>query len=161
MAEDVLVSRLPPSDCLERLRDAIDLDWKVFGSRPVRGAVGVDGAWLRKRILFRNSFQTVMRIRPSATPDGSILRCRSGMPYFAGAFVIVWFGLLVLIEVSMVLAVVSGRGSLEGSPVVMFGAPLVMMAFGAGLVAVGRWMSRDDRQFLLDFVAQTTEARRA
>ncbi len=159
MASDLLASPFSPEECLRRIRAAADVEGS-FGSRAVIGWVGKDSATIRKRIPYRNSFQTSMRIGFEASAaQGALLVCRSGMAYFTQIFSAIWFGFLVLIAAAMTLMTVAGRMQFETSPAVAVGAPWLMVALAVGLVTLGRRMARGEREFLLHFLAETIEAR--
>lgn len=150
-----LTSRLTPVECEERLRAAIDCDdlrWRL-GSRPVIGRVAHGSVRLRKRIEYRNSFQTILTARLEQSGDGTLLRGRAGMSAVTFGFMVVWVSAVMAISVLVLLA---GDGKLTGLLL-----PLVMLAFGAGLVWLGRWLARNEAEFLIGFVSEAIAARRA
>ncbi len=159
MATDLLASPFSSEECLRRIRAATDVEGR-FGSGEVIGWVGKTSATIRKRIPYRNSFQTSMRIEFEAgAAQGTLLVCRSGMAYFTRIFSGIWFCFLVLIAAAMTLMTVAGLMHFETNPAVAVGAPWLMVALGVGLVTLGRRMARGEREFLLHFLAETIEAR--
>src|SRR5438270_444802 len=76
-------------DCVRLLRENIDDEWKIFGSRPVMGRVGDATFSLRKRIFYSNAFQTNVRGELVEESRQTQLRCLSASYPF-----VIWFGLI-------------------------------------------------------------------
>jgi len=150
--QDVLVTLRSPQDCADRLRQTIDGNFAILGSRPVIGSVHGTTATLRKRIGYRNSFQTAVRLSLEAGPRGTEITCRSGMSLFTTVFMLFWFGFLgVFLGIGTTLA--------EPTTKILFGlAPIGMAAFGVALVLFGRYLARDEHDAVVAFVSQTLEA---
>lgn len=136
-----------------------------FGSKPVLGHIGASTLIARKRIGFSNSFQTRLTANISPTPRGVEIQCRFGMAPIVTAFMLIWFAGVVLIGGAMmilaIIALLSGHvsGPLGYPGLALFiVAPPLMICFGIGLVRFGRWLARDERQFLIDFVKVTLAA---
>lgn len=145
---DGLISPLSAESCVERLRAAIDSDFTLFGSKPFVGSVGGTSGRLRKRIGYRNSFQTVTRLTFKSQPRGTAITCRSGMSVFVYVFMTFWFGFLGLVGLAT-------GGDNPGF--VVF--PLGMMAFGVGLILFGRFLARNEHGDIVAFVARITEGK--
>ena len=69
----------------------------------------------------------------------------------------VWFGAVALIGGaifvhSLSLLVWAPAKAPDGN-IVGVVVPVMMLFFGAGLVALGRWLARDEKAFLLNFVS--------
>ena len=80
------------------------------------------------------------------------------LPIFALVFLVVWFGLAILIGGVLLVSVL--LGSLEGNrEAVVLGVPL-MLAGAFTLVALDWFMSRHDEKYLLDFVCYMLDAER-
>ncbi|MBX3481569.1 MAG: hypothetical protein KF842_14335 [Caulobacter sp.] len=137
-------SPLSPQACSEALSAEIDGLLAPFGSKPVIGQLGLTGGSLRKRTVYRNSFRTVMSLTFETVGGGSRIIARSSMSPFAVAFLIAWCGMLAVGSLSALAAADAG-------PVVIL-IPLLMLAFCVGLVLFGRWMARDEHDFLLAFI---------
>ena len=71
-----LMLPLPPDECVARLRIAVDPGGVFFGfgSKPVIGRVFRRWVCLRKRIGYRNSFQTFLIGRVEPHGEGSVFR---------------------------------------------------------------------------------------
>jgi hypothetical protein len=140
-------SPLSKSECTARFRAAVDAPWKFGSGRDVIGWTGLGALHARKRIGYRNSFQTVVtaRLRPSG--DGTHVSLSAGMPGVVVAFLFVWFGSFVLTGLALAFSDV---------PAAALGS-LGFIAFGIALVAVGRWFARDEAAFLTAFLVETLE----
>ncbi|HEY1385674.1 MAG TPA: hypothetical protein VGF43_18765 [Dongiaceae bacterium] len=156
---DELVSPLSIIECTDRLRSATQSEWAIFGTRPVVGKVGEKSFRLRKRLkMSRNSFQTYLSAKLSSEGMSTRLTCRFGMHPFVVVFMIVWFGGVTAGAIgSLVFGLrhYSSGTMPSAGPLVPWG----MVVFGIALVGVGRAMARGERQFLLDFLRETVDAR--
>jgi hypothetical protein len=114
---------------------------------------------LRKRISYRNSFQTFLIGSLEGRDGATVFRGRAGMHPLVIGFMAVWFGLLALIGGAAFVATVGGLIAGQSQPL---GAiiPLLMAAFGVGLVWFGRWLARGEEAFLVAFVAEVIAAYR-
>ena len=157
-----LVSPLSLAECEDRLREATDRDGLLswFSARPVVGRVSGRSVRLRKRIWYRNSFQTSLSGSLEDRDGSTAFRGRAGMHPFVTGFLAVWFGLLVLMGGAAFVAGVGGLFGGRGQPLGMIALP-VGLAFGGGLVRFGRWLARDEEAFLVAFVAEAIAAGRA
>lgn len=141
---------LTPEECAARLRPAIDDYLMIFGGKSVIGHAHAGGASLRKRIWYRNGFQTVLDAKFRREGATTIVEGRTGMGTFTKLFMLAWCGMLILIGGGMMLSVLSASGGVEGIGVGLF--PFGMIAFAVVLVGFGRWLARDEAAFLLSFL---------
>ena len=154
-----LRSSLSVADCVARLREAIDPPSKLFGSRPVVGRVDSGGFRLHKCIHYRSSFQTHAMARFREDEAGTHVSCRFGVHPVGLVFFATWMS-IVLVVGARGLAIVLGSAYStrpEGAAplaVPLAGAvlPLGMPIFGATLFGFGRWLAREDENFLTDFL---------
>ncbi len=155
-----LSSPLSPEQCIQRLRDACDGPSALFGSREVIGRLGRDSFRGHIRIGYRNSFQTYVTAK--FLPDGAQtrIRCRFGLHPLVIVFMAIWFG--VVLTASGSIFVVAVVHLIQHTAVGLAGiaVPLLMLAFGYGLVRVGRWIARDEQELLTEFLCTTLHARR-
>lgn len=100
-----------------------------------------------------NSFQTlaVVKLQPGA--HGTRIKVTLRSYYFTAAFMTLWLGLVLLFNLFVLGAVVSGAGHFED-----LGFTLVFLAAGFGFVAFGRLLTRPDAPALLAFIRSTTDA---
>ena len=95
MGAIVLYSPHSPEECAERLRLAVRASDRIVGSIGSPSASG-HSVRLRKRIWYRNSFQTFLRGRLEAHDGGTRFRGRAGVHTFVFGFMAIWFGALLL-----------------------------------------------------------------
>jgi hypothetical protein len=124
----------------------------------------MDGVRLhaRKRLWYRNSFQT--RLSADLKGEGGQTRiyCRISMHPLVAAFMAVWLTFVVLIGGVVVIESMVALASEAQTPKEVWlgvGVPPLLLAFGFGLLRFGRYLARGERQFLIDFVGQTVGAR--
>ncbi|MDP3659755.1 hypothetical protein [Phenylobacterium sp.] len=158
-----LLSPLSRGECVQRLREAVDAPLVLFGKKSVVGDVDDERAVLRKRLRYRNSFQTRLRVTLEDAAPGTRMQCRSGAHPAALVFITLWLGIVTVIGGAVFLAALvdlTGAAQSEIPPAIGLLAPPGFLLFGITLVAVGRSMARGEADFLIDFVAQQTKARR-
>lgn len=151
----VLRTSLSPDEVAAKLAGLTDSSLTFFGSKPLIGSVSPVSLSLRKRIGYRNSWQTVM----SATLEGqkgqkgqkgqTTIRCRFWMHLFVVVFMAVWFTLAIG-GVFGVLGTLADGGFPEGTPGWVAVIPLGLFAFGWLMLAVGRWMARHEESYLVE-----------
>ena len=114
-----LVSPLPLDESGARLREATDrgglLSW--FGSKPIVGRVSGRSVRLRKRIGYRNWFQTFLTGTLEPHGEGSAFRGTAGIHPLVTAFMVAWFAGVVLIGGALFVAAVQGLVVGGGQPV--------------------------------------------
>jgi hypothetical protein len=75
----------------------------------------------------------------------------------------VWFGGVALFGGTLFLATglnaLSGKSGDTRETLLGMIIALVMLSFGIGVVRLGRYLARNDPQFLMDFLIQTLDAR--
>ncbi len=147
---------LTPEECAARLAPAIDGYLSLFGGKSVVGHANARGASLRKRIWYNNSFRSVLSAKFRRDGAATIVDCRTGMSGFTIGFMIVWCGMVALIGGSVAISVLAGPNS-QGAGVALF--PIGMIAFAAVIVGFGRWLARDEDEFLNAFLLRRLDAR--
>lgn len=162
-----LLSPLTPAECVSRLVAVIDterptmLSSGLSGSRPVVGRVTDSFLCIRKRIGYRNSFQSFLTATMRPEAGGTLISGEVAMHPFVQVFMFIWLGGVLLIGGTVFLATVGSMVIGSGSPhqnawmgVVI---PPVMLAFGFGLVSFGYHLARDEGRFLTDFLIRTLD----
>ncbi len=165
-----IVTSLTPAECEARLSSAIDaqgtapffLDgWR--GTKPVIGHVTGSSLSLRKRIGYRNSFQSVLTATIRSDAGGTVISGQVGMNPLAQGGMLVWFGLLVIIGGAMFIGTLGSMllGAEGGQGLGWAGilVPPLMMTFGIGLVCFGRDLAKDEAHFLEEFLIRTLDSR--
>jgi hypothetical protein len=150
-----LTTLLSPQLCASRLQG-------VLGGERVVGSVNEHGAFLCKsgyefdmgeRVRRANSFRPWLRIKLFGTPSGTSIVCRSGTHPFVFAFLTVWFGFLAVVGIR----VASGAtATMHRVSVLGFIAGLSVL--GAAIVWACRALARGEVEYLVDVVAEATEA---
>jgi hypothetical protein len=138
------------SECIRLFRAAVDPAWSLSGQAAVIGWTGLGALHARKRIGYRNSFQTVLvaRLRPSG--GGTHVSVSTGMSGLIVAFLIVWFGFSALLGLALAFS--------DAPSMAMYA--LGFIAFGIALVSVGRYLARDEAEFLTEFLIDSLELER-
>jgi hypothetical protein len=152
-----LISPLSRQDCVLRLKSKADPAW----SDAVRGSVGENSFRLSRRIPYRNSFQPCVSGTFVDDNGQTRLHCRVGLHPLVQAFCIVWFG-VVAIGCGAMVAAMAGLLPSHTAPAKLWpgaAVPFLMLAAGAGLVGFGKFIGRDDAEFLKDLLRRTLEAR--
>jgi hypothetical protein len=153
----VLHSPLDPVTLATELR-------KVLGDEKAKPKAGVTGHGSEQDMMlfvYRPSIRTNMNARLTATmqPDGTGTRIegRIGPGSNVTCFMIFWFGFL---SIFLVVAAIAAIG---GAPFEFWGAfggiPLAMMVFGALLFRAGTGNATKDEAAILNFLADTVQAR--
>ncbi len=149
----VIRSPMRPAEALAAVSERVDPMFTLFGKRPARGHVGTRGGWLRKRIHYRNSSQTVVRFDVTGDGAGSRLTCRVGATWFSRIFMIFWAGGVATIGSGVMIAELrEGRFSLAL-------VPLFMLTFAVLLIVVSRWFARHEGTFITDLIVEAVDGR--
>jgi hypothetical protein len=158
----VLISPLPTSECLRRLSEAVDPPAKWFGERPVIGRIDGSRLRARRRIPYRNSFQTELTAELSAAGGGTRIGCRFGMHPVVIVILLAVLGVFGLGSVATLPGTIAqlAAGS-AGDPIswMMAAPPLLAVAGVGAIVAIGRIFAAGERRFLIDFLCETLDAK--
>jgi hypothetical protein len=141
------ISPFPKSECVRRFRAAVDAPWKWGGSSSVTGWTGIGSVHARKRIWYRNSFQTVLTAQLRPAGEGTHVAVSTGLSWIVIVFMGVWFSLVGMAVIA------TGFSSNPG----MLYFPAGMLVFGVALVAAGRWFAREEAAFLTAFLIETLD----
>jgi hypothetical protein len=158
-----LVTRLNPEECRDRLSLLLATQqgqWRLTGGpppgRPLDGAVTEDGFTVARFSTGRQSFKTFASGRLVPTPHGTEVTIRLGVHPIVLGFLAV-LALLVLSFVLLSLVGIALRTPNQPqerlNPV-----PLMMLGVLAAMVAIGRYMARNDRAYLLSVLRETLDA---
>jgi hypothetical protein len=146
-----LDTKLPAAEVEQRLANALRFSQDVHGK--VRGR----RFWMRRRVLYRNPLQTHVLGEIVDQNGDSRLVCTS-RPHL---FTLWWFGLWFAVLFAMVatdLLTLRAAGATEALS--SMSGPLLLLAFGAAIVGVGRSHARNDESLLVEFINKTTGASR-
>lgn len=165
-----LYSPLSLTECAQRLESAIDCERSVlisfssmFGTKPVVGRVTQTSLKLRKRIGYRNSFQSFLTAAMRAEGTGTVISGEFAMHPFVRVFMILWFSGVILIGGTMFFITIGALlfGPTHHGDHAWIGAvvPPIMIGFGVGLIRFGQYLARNEARFITDFLLQTLNAK--
>lgn len=158
-----LRTRLAPEECFRRLEPLV-IPWgsrmamvwpsKEMLGRPLIGAVSSAGFELRRKIVYKNDLQTAASARFELAPDGTRMRVRLGARRWVLFFMSLWFSVITVLMLSVPYLCRAYPRSCHGDP---WFAPAVPI-FAACILVLGRWLSRDDAEFLISFLKEKLNA---
>ena len=163
-----LLSPYAPEECATRLQSVMDSDrfaplspaaW--CGTRPVVGRATLSSLRLRKRIGYRNSFQSILSARMRRVPEGTSITCKAGVDGVVQAFTAFLFACVIILggTMSLVTAASFAAGNRVDTGWMALVIPPGMLLFGYALVRFGRRLSRDETTFLTEFLIDVLDAR--
>jgi hypothetical protein len=157
------VSPLPRAEVARRMGAAMDPLFSPFGSHKAQGYVKEDHAVVRRRIYYRNSFQTMAKLKFHDEGGQTRIEAQYGMALA-----------VLMIATVVAIAVVAGavgfflaRGPMPGpadEPVTMLPFllfPIVFLIGFALTLLFVRSAARKDKAFLDDFIKTTLDAKDA
>ncbi len=148
MATIDLLSPFTPEECVDRLRAGL-----LNSSSDVDGRVEYDWIRLRKKIFYRNSFQTFLTAKVKPEGSGTRIRGTLGMHPLVTGFMAVWFAGVLAANLFILVPVLKSGDVPPG----WFIAPLMPLA-GVGMILFGRLLVRGDDKLLIEFVTTALEA---
>jgi hypothetical protein len=124
----------------------------AIGETAVVGKVSADAVRLQRVMpMVRNSFKPFF-IGHFETREGvTMLTGHFGMSLFVKIFMSFWLGMVGLFGLIFLLSAVSSTSSIPWWAAI---APLFMFAAGFGLVALGKWFSRNDVAWLSSVIGR-------
>jgi hypothetical protein len=157
-----LVSALPIAECGDRLAAAMDSRTRLFGKRPVIGRVADTVLHARKRIAFRNSFQTSVTARLFEQDGRTYIDCRFAMDPLVMAVLGAVAALVAITAIPAALAYLAGLAAAavdggEAPPTALAIPPLMLLGLVL-LLGLGRGAALGEREFLIAFIKQTIAA---
>jgi hypothetical protein len=162
----VLYSPLSPKECHRRLDQALDKWLQAYsGTKPFIGSVSKERLVLRKRLGYRNSFQTQYAATLNMAGDGrgTIIEGRFRLFPSTAIFMIVWFGSLSYFALSqslpMTFTYVFGEAStLPENWRHLAVGPLIMIFCGMIVVIGCRYFARKEEADIMAFLNTTIDA---
>jgi hypothetical protein len=158
-----LRTRLAPEECFHRLEPLVipwsarmAILWSAQGAagRPFIGAVSQYGFAVRKKIPYKNDLQTEASARFELAPDGTRMRVRLGTRSWVLIFMSLWLSIITIVMFSVPYLCHAYPRSCHGDPSF---APVVPI-LAAGILALGRWLCRNDAEFLIAKLKETLAA---
>jgi hypothetical protein len=155
------VSPLARGEVVRRLGESVDPMFSPFGARAAQGTVKEDRAVVRRRIRYRNSFQTMARMTFHDQGTGTRIEAEYGMALailvFAAAMALVVIGTAVGF-----FAARRGGEAMDDTMLLPFMLFPIVFLVGFTLTALFvRSAARADKAFLDDFIKTTLDAKEA
>jgi hypothetical protein len=147
----ILHSPHPASECERRLRLSTKHD------SPVIGTIGAGAATLRKRIWYRNSFQTVLALTWDDAGSGADIDCHARLHILAIVFLAVWFGAVSLAGLLFLLVPAE---AISGDRADALKHVAIVLLVGVAIVGLSRLLARNEEKYLIDFVGYMLDAER-
>jgi hypothetical protein len=148
--------------CRERLKEATSPDSlkSIFvSSGTILCSFSGNRFRLRQKKAYNNSFEPLFYGVLTPQTGGTEISGDFRMRPFVIAFMALWFGMLVIIGGVMVAQnlrhLISGQSSAGANRVLGIVGPLVMAAFGVGLVAFGQWLGNSQKTEMTRFLQET------
>jgi hypothetical protein len=157
------VSPMPIDECCHLLRTEMDGPLRFFGSRPTVGRIHRTKLRARKRILYSNAWQPRIIAEMTEQAGQTHISCRFSMRRLGVAALVIWCGFNILngvgalIPLPRLLTLPPFHGPAPISSAVI--DPLWGFLSGYGVMRFGRFLARNERDFLLGFVGDTLKAK--
>lgn len=149
-------------ECHMRLKESVDTSFfPYFSSKQVAGRVSNDSISIRKRIHYRNSFQTVLRALLKPSGNSTKLFVNIGLHPFVKTFIFIWFGFLILIGGFIFIISLSSLAkntSADIGTIMGILIPFGMAVFGIALLKYCKYLARDEPAFLKAFLINLLDA---
>ena len=138
-------SPLPAAEALQRLKNATDSSLLgPLAGQAMTGRVSEEKIKLERSISFlQNAFKPVFVGKIETHTRGSVLRGTLGLPWSVKAFMSFWLGFCALWTVGAAIAVAAKP---EAWFFPLAGIGLVIA--GYGIIRLGQWFARNDKQYL-------------
>lgn len=166
-----LITDLPVSTCIDRLRHVTDEKiFRLFGGsdREVIGSIQETGFVWRKKLKGKNSFQMLLHGRFAPQEAGTRIDCHAAMAKGVKVFMAFWFAIVVAVcsvalfeEAPALMNAAQSDGAPIDFSLFFVLIPFGMIIFGILLVWGGRYLARDDSDFMRDLLCRTLDARLA
>jgi hypothetical protein len=158
-----LISPLPRAECEKRLRQHVSSEWSLVTDAGVVGSIDGDAFRIRKKIYYRNSFQKhLYGVLSDAPGGGTAIHCEAREMNLRWVFILAGV-IAALAFAGVALTMFTHRAQLHDVPMVaLIGPALVvplLVAIMVGAIALGRYVSRGEPQFLIAFLKRTLEAK--
>jgi hypothetical protein len=133
------------------------------GSKPLIGKVSPASLRLHKRIWYHNGFQTHLFARVRPMEGGTKISGTFGMHPFTRVFAFIWFGCVVgfvLYFLFFFLLIRFPDGIRRSDPTGILIA-ISMLGFGYALIRFGRYLARNEAQFIAETVIKAVDGYRS
>ncbi len=167
MNRRVYRTNLSTIECLQRLRSHVAPSTGPLrrpSASPGEGTIIAKVNGERFRIFARgpryvhNSFAPFLYGRVAANADGTRIDAKFRMHPVVRVFMSVWFGGLAIMALAFPLILLTGNLKADVPPFTVIATPFLIILFGIGLIAFGRWTARGQVSRILEFLRVELEA---
>jgi hypothetical protein len=153
---------LPRAECVKRLRDSTQREWNVFGKGYIVGRIGEESTILYVRRGYQNAFRTILAVTLSDTFEQTRLRCQSRFMHGTTIFMSIWFGGVIVLGGALTVTLLVKAATTQNlAELPAAFVPVLMLALGIGFVWFGRFLARNEKSLLIEFLEVTLEAQRS
>jgi len=156
-----LLSPFRPEECARRLRMVTDPGRRFRNNNPLIGTISESALRVRRRLAYRNSFQTFMFGIMRREGGGARIHCRFGMHPAAVIFLIVWFS-FVIIGLGVGLTVAFDLFGIDHGidrplwPAAII--PVFMAVFALVWLKLSRRLAEEDEMFMIELLRFSLDA---
>ena len=151
-------------ECIEKIDNSLEKSlFSQYGSKPLAGKVSYKSLQIRKRIDYRNSFQTIFSAKMMPSSSGTEITGKMGLHPFAKKFSIFWIvGVFLLggppFLMTLIDAVRNGYYSANHSIVGFIVFP-AMIIFAFVVFKVGKRFSESEANFIIESLTNILSAK--
>jgi hypothetical protein len=158
MAAFELISPLTVEECETRLTAKIvgESLWGCRGPGDVAGYAANGRVRLRKRIGYRNSFQTILSGTLVVQGNRTLFRGRTGLPWQITIFISFFVMLALVPTMNIVIGIAQGKPP-DKALFLSFCGPSAFVLFNFFILGLGRLLARNEASELIAFLATTID----
>jgi hypothetical protein len=159
-----LLTKLSIAECRTRLASATDLkglalSWDAEGPGPVVGEFRGQVFRLHTKKYYSNSFTPFFYGKLTEAEGGTRVEGVFRMHPIIRLFMVFWFAFLVLFTVGAIMVPPPANPALSAGRSWFFAGVALLAVLGAGLVLIGAWLGRGEKEVIRSFLATTLEAK--
>ncbi len=151
-------------ECNKRLTESVGSSFCSFlSSKKVVGRITKKTISIRKKIRYKNSFQTVLRASIETSGEGTKLVVSCGLDPFVKIFLLVWLSGAVVIGGAIFIITLSSlfinKSPIDIGTIMGIIFPPGIVFFGVALLFFGKHLSTGDLNFLIEFLTDLLDAK--
>jgi hypothetical protein len=158
-----LRTKLSVADCRKRLASATDLgglalSWDANGPGAVVGEFRGPLFRLHTKKYYSNSFAPFFYGKLAEADGGAILEGGFRMHPFIRLFMVFWFAFLLLFGAGGLIVPALPHPAVGIGRSCFFSVLALLAVVGVGLIQLGKWLGRGEKEVILSFLETTLEA---